>query len=860
LKRLIYAPKAYVFIRSSNQNGRIYDVSSDVVSGSVTQNVGDLSKAEFVLRNRYQKWIRDPDNKESVFLPMDLVTIWLQRVAGRPIQVFTGYLDSVPYYQGYPGDAAFTASCTLKKLAYTWFDPGLEFFNQWVLSTGGWVYDPTTGEAINPEYNWGNADVANDGIDTRDIHDGGFAELLGRFMLEIAGWGPNDVLISELPKDLPKIAGELYNNIHDPVGADLEALSEFLGQAMGVPGYSAATDQTSDITADGQQAQGVKGAATAKTIEKIATKNNISPLVLAVAAYLMSKFKERYEHGPGDRELYGYGMYAMRPDSARDRGDQIQIEGYPLEQILSLDVATQAYCGRLRQTMTPDLASAALNNDQAGIVKWIEKANGRPLRNRSDIAAAFTNAKKLLTQAVVVTPKTTPTTITAVEGLSWKDPKIRDLSAAGSHERQILNEYAQRKTKDWLAGWYYRAKQVSPKIELTRQPATLSNTYITLYSNAPDNLKRLWKTLKGDPLVDYARLTVSDQHEILVKGNVVPNSQPGNATDLPINNTLVIQQKAAPPKGTTTGSGARDSHDGATADAAAAAGGSPSGGATFEQLAAFSANAAFAANFAFPSNRIESTFLTGDRALMNDVSCFDGMKQFCQGSMRTFRSLPDGRFLAFYPDYFGAYRKPYWQIRDIEIVNMGIQLNDEALATHVYVTGDTFALDGQIDWLDRASTRGVATITQAMMLDSIMLPYDSKRKEDKEQRIHRLKDAWEFLQHYGARPHAEEQPLIRNTAYEFLMAWQRFGQLWASTFATTVDFTFQPEVMAGGLIEFPDHDLQMYCENVTHTWDYQSGFSTQATMSSPAHTSTKNDRTSMPGFAMAGGINSVGAG
>jgi hypothetical protein len=224
-------------------------------------------------------------------------------------------------------------------------------------------------------------------------------------------------------------------------------------------------------------------------------------------------------------------------------------------------------------------------------------------------------------------------------------------------------------------------------------------------------------------------------------------------------------------------------------------------------------------------------------------------------------SLPDGRFLAFYPDYFGTVRGPYWYIYDIETIDLGIQLNDEALATHVYVVGDTFAGDGTIDWQDNISTRGVATITQAMMLESFIEQYTVTKGDINKQKLGRLEDAYAFLNHYGARPHKEEFPIIRNTFFEFLLAWQRFMQLWAAQFATEVTFTFQPEVMAGGILGFPDHGLQMYCESVTHSWDYAGSFDTTAVLSSPAllHGAKAPDGWSKPGFALGGNVNTVGA-
>jgi len=841
MKRLIYAPKVYIFIRSSNLDGRIYDVSSDVVSGSVTQNMGDLSTANFELRNRYQKWLRDDESgRKSIFLPMDLVTIWMQRVAGRPIQVFTGYLNSVPYYQGYPGNASFTASCTLKRLAFTWFDPGLEFFNQWVLSQdGNWVYDAATGEAQSATYNFGGVKVGGTGVDTGAMHDGGFAKLLGRFMIDIAGWGANDVLISELPSDLPKKAAQLYEDVHGDVNTDISNLQQFLGQAMGVPGYSAADDNASP-TSDGNAPESPQAQKIFKAIQQQADSIGIPILVPALAAYVLSGYKAAYSHEKSEGELYGYGLYAMRPTNSFANNvtfkPLIEIDGHPVKDLMDAGLASQLFCKRLKAVQA-NFIQGAKSNDLTKIKQWIEKALGRPIPKK-DMTIAFNKAKQYASQSVVVAPKNVPSTTVDPSNVSFDTPAIQKLMT--DKEKQVA-KVKYKSHQPWLAALLQRAKKSSTKLELISLNQDKDN--IAVSSTDAAALKKFFNGLAGDSSLDMVRLTLSGKVTIMRKG-VIANGPPAPTK---LVDAVLIQQSTKPSKGQT--------QEGDTSAPA----GTSSGGVSFEQLAAFSANAAFAANFAFPSNRIESKFLTGNRALMNDVSCLEGVKQFAQASMRTFRSMPDGRFLAFYPDYFGVTRKPYWKIEDIEIINMGIQLNDDALATHVYVVGDTFALDGKVDWLDEASTRGVATLTQAFMLNSFIEPYEDHKGQTKDAKLGRLQDAWQFLQHYGARPHKEEQPLIRNTAYEFLLAWQRFMQLWASTFATSVEFTFQPEVMAGGLIEFPDHDLQMYCDSVTHTFDYSSGFQTSAVMTSPALTRTNNDRTEMPGFALAGNINTVGA-
>jgi hypothetical protein len=120
--------------------------------------------------------------------------------------------------------------------------------------------------------------------------------------------------------------------------------------------------------------------------------------------------------------------------------------------------------------------------------------------------------------------------------------------------------------------------------------------------------------------------------------------------------------------------------------------------------------------------------------------------------------------------------------------------------------------------------------------------------------------AVKFLNKHGARPLSEENAIIKNHWFEFLLAWQRFAQQWAACFDTRVDFTFQPELMAGGIVGFEEHNLQMYCKSVTHTFSYQSGFETSATLTSPASLGTDdpNSPGALPGMIIAGDINTVG--
>ncbi len=862
MQRIVYAPKAYIFIRSSNLGGKIYDVSTDVVRGSVVQKLGDVSSAQFELRNRYQKWLRDPDtDNRSIFLPMDMVTIWLQRVAGRPVQVFTGYLDSVPYYQGYPGNAMFQATCTLKKLAFTWFDPGLPFFTQWVQTNDGWIFNPATGEGLNApakgnaEHIAGTAALDASGR-TGQINDTGFANLLGRFMTDIAGWSGDDVLISELNQDIPKLAARLWSNIQNETMMDVKALEDYFSTTMGIKGWSNPSPST-PTDSNGAPTNTPEIQSLVDRMSKIADKNNVPILVLAFTAFVNTHFAEKWNVNPGDDKNWGYGVFALRPQTAASNsgifGDSVipttaLIDGKKPSDLLDAAVSAQVFCKLLNAQQGP-WVKAARANDLAATKTWAEKALGRELP-KVDYTAAFIRAKQICAITQVVTPPNkNPSVVTSQT--SFQAPGIQGLMTDA--EKKVVSAHYSA-SDPWLAGFIAKAKAISRSIEVTL-PYTTSTDLIA-FTGPTEALRKFFLTLDGKTNIDEVEfmppgankaqtLKLGVRSNVQTKTYIRPSTLVVRQTNNPLASTNTTS--TTPGTGGTDTSGSTDT---------------TGGGITYNQLATFSANAAFAANFAFPTNQVESLMLTGNRALMNDISCLDGVKQFAKASLRTFRSLPDGRFLAFYPDYFGARRKPYWSIYNIELTDFGIQLNDDSLATHVYVVGDTFGVgDGQIDMMDDISTRGVATITQAFMLNSFIEPYeepDNKTGNNVQPKIGRLFDAYAFLQHYGARPHKEEEPLIRNTLYEFLLAWQKFMYLWAQQFATTISFTFQPEVMAGGLIAFPDHDVQMFCEQVTHNFDYEAGFSSEAVMTAPSLMKTNVDRTHKPGFALGGNINTVG--
>ena len=53
-------------------------------------------------------------------------------------------------------------------------------------------------------------------------------------------------------------------------------------------------------------------------------------------------------------------------------------------------------------------------------------------------------------------------------------------------------------------------------------------------------------------------------------------------------------------------------------------------------------------------------------------------------------------------------------------------------------------------------------------------------------------------------------------------------------YATQVEFTFMPELYPGQRIQLADHNLQVYVSQVTHSCDFENGFTTTATIMAPS--------------------------
>ena len=894
MKRLVYAPKVYAFVHSSTQN-KIYNLSPDIVSGSVTRYINQESKATIVLRNRYKKWLRDPDNKKSIFLPMDMITIWLQRVAGKPIQVFTGYLDTVPYYQMYPGNCQLEATCTLKKLATTYFDPGTTFFQNWISHLKGWVMLPD-GTAVNQA---GRTQVpTND--PGQNLNDGGFAQMINDFMIQIANWRPSWVNVDQLNPKIPQLAANLYARIDKQDQSALQGLATIMNNVLGVSFNSAANQANNP---NGPSTIPNQVASSMTIMRKLGSDKDIPLVALATAAQLGSGFKPDYNQNYNGNDTWGYGLYGLKPQltsvsrrSNSHRGgattvEATTIDGYTKKEMMNVTTATTDMIARLR--------SADVARGPGTFNSQVKQGDFKSLKNWLELALDTTFADSTFSGAVGTAqtymgawgaahpgeytnePLISKMVPDKVSRLTWGSDEVVKYRTEGDDQQIYKSVYAG--TNDALAPYYWMARSNYKTLRLQASlPGVTIKPNVLIMSGNINEIEGLAHSLgphtrkdsNGKKALQSVTTTGSG---ITIWENGVAQTH-GAVGSIPNRGSIVIETPTdAKILAYPTWDGqAVSTHQvvlGQNPNSPTATGTATSGGnrpdVRAEDVVAMSMASAFATQMEFPTNQIEAQLLTGYKAFENDITCLEGVDQFCQASLRNFMSLPNGQFLAFYPDYFGAHgRQAYWPIYDIEITNAGVQLSDIPLSTHVYATGDITGADGQITILDRIASHGAVTLDMPLLLRSFIQPGLGDQGENVNEMgwaPGNLRTAYDFYNHFGIRVYKEDVPIIRNTYYEFLYAWQRFMQKWAETFQTTIEFTFQPEVLAGGIVCFPQHNLQMFVKSVTHNFDYGSGFTTNAELMAPAAMDqhkrklTEQDIGSLPGFAIGGNVNTVGA-
>lgn len=774
MDRLVYSPQVQAFIMLENKR-KLLDVTEDIVNGNVNRRINAMSDARLTLQNKNGRY-----TKQNVIQPMDRIVIKMSRV-GKPFLTFSGYVDDAPYYQIYPGLVTVAASCTIKLLQNTYFDPGLPAVQQW-FSAHNWTWQPDTGTLT---------DVTG-GLGDDDLY-GSAADLIYQLLTDIGNWPKNAIDIWGLPTefiDNIKLVMQAENgNAKDIADYNGKLLAKLYG----------VTDAIAPSASGSQAANPTHGNVSAVTVARYILdagwSGNDAVIALAIAMAESSLISDNDNKSPactawptGERCL---GLWQINGNHLGSTVNGVTMSSADVakDPRLSTLYAFGLYKNRGGtgnggsstrwddwQAYTGPGGSGNSSGPYSGYMPEAETAVKQALLSpSSDLTVSTTSTKD---QASIVR------TATQVKMPPELKGGIASVGATVLENNPGLSITSTTGGTHATNSYHYRGMAV----DLGGSAETMANavTYI-----------------KGSGLTTTLAEGIHNPGLSIKDGKDVPPSFWGQETWDNHTNHIHLAVEGDQPQ---TGSGYAG-----TGDSAA---GVP-GGYTAQQIAQFGAQGSFFAEQFASSDTTLASVLTGHRALANDVSVLEWIKTAVPASGRVWCSKPDGEFLAFFPDRFGYFKRtPYFYINDIEIVDLTINRNDTNLITHVFTTGPMIPQSG-ITVFDRMYSM-VASVEDTAFKYFI--------------NVDKSFDPLAFLARHGAKPYVNDITNINHPLLLWMNGWMKFSEMWANRFSSTATFTFMPELFPGGLVSFGGR-VQMFLESVSHSFDMAGGFSTTAELS-----------------------------
>lgn len=894
MKRLVYSPKVWAYIkgRPDPTTGvpALYDISPYIVSGEVLRRTNAVSSAEITIRNpnRVFTQLGNP-----AFLPMDPITIFLQRHVNKPVRVFTGWLDDSPYYQMYPGTCSLAASCTLKKLQYTFWDPALPFVMSF-LKDIGWAVDTANGMLINPA-NYAGGPVVKGDISKVKLNDGGFGQLLYAIMTNVGGWDDSNIHIENLPASLVPWVTSMFKKFQVNEAAAKADLESLLGQIIGGGGGSGGGTGGTGSGGSTSFSGSVSGSAQIiGTICQVANGAGIPPaFAVAVACVEVGSPGQLNSEGAGVGTGGWYQWKNPTPYGNAVDMNKVDDLGYACSVFCNAAKAKQTQYGSDWQQWA--IYTQGVESNLSGNTRYSDSAQwGQFVAGAKLLVAKYCGGNS----NVSVSPGGSPASQGPGFNSNVTTPSGYGLPAGGSSTKTVYSAIVEganaidsaKLTYVWGGGHSQAGQTTGGGFDCSGAVAAVlagaslysgsvgrddsfvaslvqSGTLVPGTDNGPSIQKvnvydnpgvhifmeiggRFWGTWAGGTSTAGG-------------GGWCPNGNTSGFKAYHVPQNILLQNGTY--KG-SVGSGGNTTLPGSSGTGAGV------GGSSTDPFVIAKATA-FASQLQWPSiaDTIEAVALQGHKALMNDQPLLNFVTQVCGATMRSFQSAPNGDFYAFFPDYFGEFghNDPYWHIDDVEIITGDIQLTDSTLVTHMYVVGDTLMANefpnASTQLLEKVLSAGTVDIfdyfgstldsgSGGLQIGSNLTKYIDGGKggttapnyagsktggyTDKiniTRSLHSNAGGYAFLNRYGARPVELDQPLIRSQFFEAFIAIQQFMLAWSSQFATDFTFTFMPELYPGGRVNFSKPDnINMYINGVTHTFDYENGFTTVAELTAPS--------------------------
>lgn len=876
MKTFVYSPEVRILIARGNKQ---YDVSRDVISGQVIRKENSASTLLFKLANK--------GDYNGLFQRMDRVVVFLKRVRWQ--QVFSGYLDTVPFAQLYGGPAEYKATCTLKRLLHTWWSPTL-----------------TQSQKLFQQDTFRNI---LDGDGQLPV-DSGLGGLLRRLLCLVGGWQPTDVHIQNFPvvfyefmqkqllakRDANQAQSDQFkklllgdqwnqtapgnfagwNNSAGPPAPPGKGEAHYIAQIVAACDALGLGPKAVDVTNSQQITQAAAAGAGARDD---AARQGFTQLGETAAAWnqgaqtsdaaILGVACAMVETGGGTTilNLYNPGD----PDSMRFPNDG---PGFDHD---SVGIFQQRpNWGVVGQRMDPRQAATMFFNKLPS--DWRNLPPGEAIQRvqQSAFPEKYAAAIPLATQkvkayreaqrGVQTTVAATPLgpVVSAAGSQVGLNPAATVAAATSSPQTPGELRAKLNKPNPDSEGAVQEAlsKIGSPYIWGAEGPNTFDCSGLMKWSFRAigKNIPRdTWGIKAGVPRVTDIRrgdlvLCNGDQHVVMALGNGMciqasglgPSTttpQPGQQVKItPLPNDITSVHRVVENGGEDL-TAFRIPPALAGPGSPVGTGDSYSSGASSGQTSEPIAQNLFATFFTpdrFASS-IAELWTEDHKDYLDAEPLIQMVQSVSRASLRNFASAPTGEFMAYYPDYFGLDgKKAIMRLEDIELKDVKINFSDDNLTTHVYVAGDNLAGLGNEpninNWLESA---GSVTVEHEWLFERLqqIAPGDLGGVNGQQ-----------LMKRFGVRPIRIPIAMAGKKNLEFLLACQIFMEKWAQQYQTVCSFSFLPELFPGMRIILAGHNLQVYVSEVIHTFDFDNGFSTTATIMAPSRADPESAMSGTSGF------------
>jgi cell wall-associated NlpC family hydrolase len=879
LKTLVYSPDCRIYIaRGISQ----YDISKDLVGGGIRRVENSASSLQFRCTNKGLRY-------NTLFKPMDRVVVFLKRTVW--VQVFSGYLDSVPFKQLYEGVVNFTATCTLKRLMYTYWDPGLPDSQQLLQQS---------------QYN------ESESADGQGQTDTGLGSLLRRLLIDVGGWKESNIHIQEFPQFFLNLLDANVKKRHDAAEKSTQAFRRLIltddtsggqgaaggrqqnapsGPVTGPQGAGAAFYQSEIMAAVDEKRMGPKNqdVSAAQTLRDAGQKGIEANQARGmnqdgndtVAWDTARQTGQAATDAARDSdalilcfmtvmvEAPGFTMYANRgvPESLNFHYDAI---GSDYDSCGLFQQRDNGAWGSVAQRMNARasagmflnaLAKYDWRNMQPGVAcQKVQGSNfpekyqphfqeakelARTLRQaqaggtgtgaapppKSEAESAVAGAVPIPgvpsvpnAPAAVPTPTNSPASPGEARSRVGK-PSPDSEGAINWAMTQLGVPYGQGQQRpgielDCSGLCMFAYRSIGIEVGRTTWDQAAKNKHVPGAQAKRGNIVQ--------PHTGHSQMYLGDGTciETYNTGHTVEirSCNPGGAA-----NVLYVCDNGGPDPSAPfeapekRGPGLPSGAATATGPDGSGSPGSSTGG-TSEPIARNLFSWMFTGDFTSQT----SVMFEGEKAYLNDEPLINTIQAVVSARLCNFASGPNGDFVCYYPDWWGLDQTgAKFDLEDIEMKNVQIDLNDNALATHVYIAGDwQYQTGSPIDWYGWLGSEGTASVEDEFLFKFVQLfspgAYESL-------------DGQEIMRRYGVRPFRQEFSSIADPRLEFLIAVQYFMRKWGEQYSTSVQFTFMPELFPGMRLNLIGHNLQVYVTEVNHTFDFESGFTTSAVITAPSN-------------------------